>query len=113
MLYGLNWAKADIVAQGQVIVCEGYTDVMAFALAGAPNAVATCGTALTDDHVRALKNLARRVVLYLRADAAGQCGREWYGWEAEYDIELRRLRPHRSGPGRRVSGVARSAPACG
>jgi len=90
MLYGLNWAKADIVAQGQVIVCEGYTDVMGFALAGAPNAVATCGTALTDDHVRALKNLARRVVLAYDADAAGQGAAEkWYGWEAEYDIELR------------------------
>ncbi len=90
LLYGLNWAKADIVAQGQVIVCEGYTDVMAFALAGAPNAVATCGTALTDDHVRALKNLARRVVLAYDADAAGQGAAEkWYAWEAEYDIELR------------------------
>jgi DNA primase len=90
LLYGLNWAKADVVAQGQVIVCEGYTDVMAFALAGAPNAVATCGTALTDDHVRALKNLARRVVLAYDADAAGQGAAEkWYGWEAEYDIELR------------------------
>jgi DNA primase len=90
LLYGLNWAKADVVAQGQVIVCEGYTDVMGFALAGAPNAVATCGTALTDDHVRALKNLARRVVLAYDADAAGQGAAEkWYGWEAEYDIELR------------------------
>jgi DNA primase len=73
-----------------VIVCEGYTDVMAFALAGAPNAVATCGTALTDDHVRALKNLARRVVLAYDADSAGQGAAEkWYEWEAEYDIELR------------------------
>ena len=90
LLYGLNWAKADVVAQGQVIVCEGYTDVMGFALAGAPNAVATCGTALSDDHVRALKNLARRVVLAYDADAAGQGAAEkWYGWEAEYDIELR------------------------
>jgi len=90
LLYGLNWAKADVVAQGQVIVCEGYTDVMAFALAGAPNAVATCGTALTDDHVRALKNLARKVVLAYDADAAGQGAAEkWYGWESEYDIELR------------------------
>jgi DNA primase len=63
---------------------------MGFALAGAPNAVATCGTALTDDHVRALKNLARRVVLAYDADAAGQGAAEkWYGWEAEYDIELR------------------------
>jgi DNA primase len=90
LLYGLNWAKADIVAQGHVIVCEGYTDVMAFALAGAPNAVATCGTALTDEHVRSLKNLARRVVLAYDADAAGQGAAEkWYAWEAEYDIELR------------------------
>jgi len=90
VLYGLNWAKADVVAQGQVIVCEGYTDVMAFALAGVPNAVATCGTALTDDHVRSLKNLARKVVLAYDADAAGQGAAEkWYGWEAEYDIEVR------------------------
>src|SRR5262245_31225970 len=90
LLYGLNGAKADLVAEGQVIVCEGYTDVMAFALAGATNAVATCGTALTDDHVRLLKNLARRVVLAYDADAAGQGAAEkWYGWEAEYDIELR------------------------
>jgi DNA primase len=63
---------------------------MAFALAGAPNCVATCGTALTDDHVRTLKNLARRVVLAYDADAAGQGAAErWYGWESEYDIELR------------------------
>jgi DNA primase len=90
ILYGLHWAKPTIVAQGEVIVCEGYTDVMAFALAGAPNCVATCGTALTDDHVRTLKNLARRVVLAYDADAAGQGAAErWYGWESEYDIELR------------------------
>lgn len=90
LLYGLNWAKAEVVARGEVIVCEGYTDVMAFALAGAPNAVATCGTALTDDHVRVLKNLARRVVLAYDADAAGQGAAEkWYAWESEYEIELR------------------------
>ena len=34
LLYGLNWAKAEIVARGEVVICEGYTDVMAFALAG-------------------------------------------------------------------------------
>jgi DNA primase len=90
LLYGLNWAKAEVVARGEVIVCEGYTDVMAFALAGAPHAVATCGTALTEDHVRALKNLARRVVLAYDADTAGQGAAEkWYAWEAEYEIELR------------------------
>jgi DNA primase len=71
-------------------VCEGYTDVMAFALAGAPHAVATCGTALTDDHVQLLKNLARKVVLAYDADAAGQGAAEkWYRWEQEFEIQVR------------------------
>src|SRR6266508_2054429 len=46
LLYGLNWAKGEIVAKGEVVIGAGYTDVMAFTLAGAGNAVATCGTAL-------------------------------------------------------------------
>ncbi len=90
ILYGLNWAKGDIVAKGDVVICEGYTDVMAFALAGAPNAVATCGTALADDHVQILKNLARKVTLAYDADAAGRGAAErWYQWEQAYDIEVR------------------------
>ena len=89
LLYGLNWAKGEIVARGEVVICEGYTDVMAFALAGAPNAVATCGTALADDHFQILKNLARKVVLAYDADAAGQGAAEkWYGWEQRYEIQL-------------------------
>jgi DNA primase len=90
LLYGLNWAKGEIVARGEVVVCEGYTDVMAFALAGAPHAVATCGTALTDDHVLLLKNFARKVVLAYDADAAGQGAAEkWYRWEQEFEIQVR------------------------
>jgi DNA primase len=89
LLYGLNWAKAEIVARGEVIICEGYTDVMAFALAGAPNAVATCGTALADDHFQILKNLARKVVLAYDSDAAGQGAAEkWYSWEQQFEIEV-------------------------
>ena len=89
LLYGLNWAKGEIVGRGQVVICEGYTDVMAFALAGAPNAVATCGTALADDHFQILKNLARKVVLAYDSDAAGQSAAEkWYGWEQRYEIQL-------------------------
>jgi DNA primase len=51
ILYGLNWAKAEIVARGEVIVCEGYTDVMAFA----PAHPTPCYLRhrFTDDHVRA------------------------------------------------------------
>jgi DNA primase len=45
LLYGLHWAKGEIVARGEVVICEGYTDVMAFALAGVRNPGGTCGTA--------------------------------------------------------------------
>jgi DNA primase len=90
LLYGLNWAKGEIVARGDVIICEGYTDVMAFALAGAPNAVATCGTALADEHFGVLKNFARRIVLAYDADSAGRSAAEkWYQWEQRFDIEVR------------------------
>jgi DNA primase len=89
LLYGLNWAKGEIVARGDVVICEGYTDVMAFALAGTPNAVATCGTALADDHFQILKNLARKVVLAYDADAAGQAAAErWYQWEQRYEVQV-------------------------
>ena len=90
LLYGLNWAKADIVARGEAVICEGYTDVMAYSLAGAPNAVATCGTALADDHAKMLKNLARRVILAYDGDAAGAGAADrWYRWEQELELEVR------------------------
>jgi DNA primase len=90
LLYGLNWARTEIVARNEAIICEGYTDVMAYALAGCPNAVATCGTALADEHAKMLKNLARRVVLAYDADSAGQGAAErWYRWEQELDLEVR------------------------
>jgi DNA primase len=90
LLYGLNWAKAEVVARNEVVICEGYTDVMAYTLAGAPNSVATCGTALADEHAKMLKNLARRVVLAYDSDAAGQGAAEkWYRWEQELELEVR------------------------
>ncbi len=88
-LYGLNWAKADIVTADQVVVCEGYTDVIGFQQAGVPRAVATCGTALTEEHVRLLKRFARRVVLAFDADEAGQgAAARFYEWEKKYEIEV-------------------------
>jgi DNA primase len=63
---------------------------MAFALAGAPNAVATCGTALADDHFQILKNLTRTIVLAYDSDAAGQGAAEkWYGWEQQFELDVR------------------------
>lgn len=88
-LYGLNWAKADVAKVDQVVVCEGYTDVIGFHLAGVPRAVATCGTALTEEHVRILKRYASRVVLSFDADAAGQGAAErFYEWEEKHKVEV-------------------------
>src|SRR4051794_1532752 len=88
-LYGLNWAKADISASDQVVVCEGYTDVIGFHRAGVARAVATCGTAFTEDHVRLLKRYASRVVLAFDADAAGQgAAARFYEWEHKYQVAV-------------------------
>jgi len=88
-LYGINWAKADAVQHNQVLVCEGYTDVIGFARAGIPRAVATCGTALTEDHVRILKRFTRNLVLAYDADEAGQSAAERvYAWEQAHDIQV-------------------------
>ncbi len=90
LLYGLHWAKGEVVARGDIVICEGYTDVMAFILAGIPNVVATCGTALADDHFQLMKNLARRITLAYDADAAGQAAAERaYQWEQRYEVEFR------------------------
>ena len=89
VLYGLNWAKASIVRADEVIICEGYTDVIAFAEAGLDRAVATCGTALTESHVQILRKYARRVVLAFDADAAGQAAAErFYEWERTFEIDV-------------------------
>lgn len=89
VLYGLNWAKEAVVAEDEVIVCEGYTDVIGFASAGVPRAVATCGTALTESHVKLLRRFAKRVVLAFDADAAGQnAAAKFYEWERDHDLDV-------------------------
>jgi DNA primase len=89
-LYGLNWAKADVVKADEVVVCEGYTDVIGFHRIGFTRAVATCGTALTEDHVRLIKRFANRVVLAFDADAAGQGAAErFYEWEQKLAVQVK------------------------
>ena len=107
-LYALNWAKSEVVTTGEVVVCEGYTDVIGFFGAGVPRAVATCGTALADEHFRMLKNFARRIVLAYDADSAGQAAAErFYEWERRYDVDVAVLAlPPGSDPG----DVARQDP---
>jgi DNA primase len=89
VLYGLNWAKAEVVETGEVVVCEGYTDVIAFFMAGVRRAVATCGTALADEHLGLLKRFSRRVVLAYDADSAGEAAAERvYSWERSHDLDV-------------------------
>jgi DNA primase len=89
VLYGLNWAKKAVVDAGEVVVCEGYTDVIGFHRAGVPQAVATCGTALAEGHVRLLTNFAHRVVLAYDADNAGLAAAErFYAWEQKFEVDV-------------------------
>jgi DNA primase len=88
-LYALNWAKDDVVKSGEIVVCEGYTDVIAFFEAGVPRAVATCGTALSEDHFRTMRNFAQRIVLAYDGDSAGQnAAASVYQGEQQFDAEV-------------------------
>ena len=88
-LYGLNWAKDDIIKSGEIIVCEGYTDVIACFRAGLPRAVSTCGTALGEEHFRIMRNFAKRIVLAYDADSAGQsAAASVYQWERQHEVDV-------------------------
>ncbi|HSM01780.1 MAG TPA: DNA primase [Acidimicrobiia bacterium] len=90
LLYGLNWAKSEIVRGGEAVVVEGYTDVIALHMAGMPIAVATCGTALGEEHLDLLRRFTERVVLMFDADEAGT-GASLRGFERSVpgDLDLR------------------------
>jgi DNA primase len=79
VLYGIDLAKRDIAKSGRAVVVEGYTDVMACHLAGVTTAIATCGTAFGEDHIKILRRLLMdtgefrgEVVFTFDGDAAGQ-----------------------------------------
>ena len=79
ILYGLDIAKKEIAKNRQVVIVEGYTDVMAAHLAGVTTAVATCGTAFGDEHIRIIRRLLMdadafkgEVIFTFDGDAAGQ-----------------------------------------
>ncbi len=71
-LYGADLARAHATKAGEVIVCEGYTDVIAMRQAGFQNTVGLMGTAMTERQVDELGRLAPTVLLALDADSAGQ-----------------------------------------
>ena len=89
VLYGLHLAKKHIVEADEIVVCEGYTDVIGCFRAGIPRAVATCGTALTDDHVKLMTRFAKRIVIAFDADGAGKAAADrFYGWEDRHNAEV-------------------------
>lgn len=77
VLYGIELAKKAIAKEKQLVVVEGYTDVMACHLSGVETAVATCGTAFGEDHVKVVRRLLSddgrsSVVFTFDGDEAGQ-----------------------------------------
>ncbi|MSW54684.1 MAG: DNA primase, partial [Actinobacteria bacterium] len=79
VLYGIDLAKKEISKSQKVVVVEGYTDVMACHLAGITTAVATCGTAFGDEHIRILNRMLSanvdnpaEVIFTFDPDEAGQ-----------------------------------------
>jgi DNA primase len=79
VLFGLDLAKREIAKRRQVVVVEGYTDVMAMHLAGVPTAIASCGTAFGADHIAVIRRLIGddsfdlgEVIYTFDGDAAGQ-----------------------------------------
>jgi DNA primase len=79
VLFGIDLAKREIARRHQVVVVEGYTDVMAMHASGVPTAVAACGTAFGSDHISVLRRLLMddfefraEVIFTFDGDAAGQ-----------------------------------------
>ncbi|MFZ0118160.1 MAG: DNA primase [Pseudonocardiaceae bacterium] len=79
VLFGLDLAKREIARRRQVVVVEGYTDVMAMHLAGVPTALASCGTAFGAEHISVLRRLLMddfefhgEVIFVFDGDEAGQ-----------------------------------------
>ncbi len=70
-LYGLYQAKLAIRETELAIVVEGYFDVISLHQAGFENAVAPCGTSLTEDHLKTLGRLAKKIIVFFDQDEAG------------------------------------------
>lgn len=94
ILYNLDAAKVPIGKGEPALVVEGYTDVIALAEAGIETAVATCGTALTEDHFRQLSRFVRggSAILAFDSDEAGaRAAERAYGFFEGYPMEVRVL----------------------
>ena len=89
LLYNLHRAKADLARSGRAFLVEGYTDVIALDRAGIGAAVATCGTALGEDHIRLLARFSQSVVLAFDSDEAGaRAAERAFPFFEQYPVEL-------------------------
>jgi DNA primase len=89
LLYNLSRVKGDITRAGRAFVVEGYTDVIGLDQGGIPLAVATCGTALGEDHIRLLSRFTDRIVLAFDSDEAGaRAAERAYQFHERYAVDL-------------------------
>ena len=89
VLYNIDKAKSAAVKAGNFVVCEGYTDVIAMSLSGIGQAVATCGTAATIDHVKIMSKYVKKIILSFDTDSAGQNATErWLEFLKETDADI-------------------------
>lgn len=70
-LYGIYFAKSQIVKQDKCYLVEGYTDVISMHQAGIENVVASSGTSLTEDQIRIIRRFTRNLTLIFDGDSAG------------------------------------------
>ncbi|TNE74182.1 MAG: DNA primase [Bacteroidetes bacterium] len=71
ILYGLYFAKSDIIKYDNCYLCEGYTDVISLSQAGIENVVSSSGTALTKEQIRLIKRYTKNITILYDGDAAG------------------------------------------
>jgi DNA primase len=76
VVYGVNFAKNEIRKEGEVILVEGYTDVITMNRHGIKNVVASSGTSLTAGQIKILQRYGNRIVMIYDADSAGQTAME-------------------------------------
>lgn len=71
-LFSMNFAKTMAVKEKRLLLCEGNVDVISLNQAGFENAIATCGTAITEEHARIMSQYCDEVVICYDSDEAGQ-----------------------------------------
>lgn len=71
ILYGLYFAKGDIIKYDNCFLCEGYTDVISMHQAGVTNVVSSSGTSLTKEQIKLIKRYTQNITILYDGDAAG------------------------------------------